>query len=166
MPHRGIPITRVSWRTIRTLIATSSPTPRTLMNPITVLLAEDHKIVRDGLRAMLGRCSDFKVIGEAENGLQAVSMAGSLFPDLVVMDLTMPLMNGLEATRQILQSTPATKVLVLTAHADAILIEQARALGAAGYLTKDTATVLPDAIRAICHGAPFFSPGSSPLRIS
>ena len=69
-------------------------------------------------------------------------------------------------TRQILQSTPATKVLVLTAHADAIFIEQARALGAAGYLTKDTATVLPDAIRAICHGAPFFSPGSSPLRIS
>lgn len=137
-----------------------------LMNLITVLLAEDHQIVRAGLRSMLGGSTDFKVIGEAANGLQAVTMAASLCPDVVIMDITMPLLDGLEATRQILQNAPATKVLVLTAHADAAFIERARAVGAAGYLTKDTAMVLPDAIRAICHGVPFFSPGSSPLRIS
>ena len=136
------------------------------MNPITILLAEDHPIVRTGLRSMLGGSTDFKVIGEAENGLQAVTMAARLCPDVVVMDITMPLLDGLEATRQILQNAPATKVLVLTAHADAMFIEQAKALCAAGYLTKDTAMVLPDAIRAICKGVPFFSPGHSPLNIS
>lgn len=136
------------------------------MNPITVLLAEDHQIVRAGLRTMLGRSPDFKVIGEAANGLQAVSMAASLSPEVVVMDITMPLLDGLEATRQILQHSAATKVIILTCHADSPLIEQARAVGASGYLTKDTATVLPEAIRAICHGAPFFSPGHSPLKIS
>lgn len=136
------------------------------MNPITVLLAEDHQIVRAGLRSMLGGSTEFKVIGEAENGLQAVTLAASLCPDVVVMDITMPLLDGLEATRQILQTAPTTKVLVLTAHPDVIFIEQAKAAGAAGYLTKDTATVLPEAIRAVCHGVPFFSPGHSPLKIS
>jgi DNA-binding NarL/FixJ family response regulator len=136
------------------------------MNPITVLLAEDHTIIREGLRAMLRRSTDFKVIGEAENGRQAVAMAGSLCPDVVVMDITMPLLDGLAATRQILQHSAATKVLVLTSHADSAFIELARAVGAAGYLTKDTAMVLPDAIRAICQGFEFFSPGKSPLKIS
>ncbi len=136
------------------------------MNPITVLLAEDHQIVRAGLRTMLGGSPDFKVIGEAENGLQAVAMAASLCPDVVVMDISMPLLDGIEATRQILQHSAAAKVLVLTCHPDSSFIEQARAAGAAGYLTKDTATVLPDAIRGICRGAPFFSPGHSPLKIS
>lgn len=139
---------------------------RTLMNPITVLLAEDHQIIRAGLRAMLGGSTDFKVIGEAENGLQAVALTASLCPEVVVMDITMPLLDGLEATRQILQHSAATKVLVLTAHADAMFVEKARKVGASGYLTKDTAMVLADAIRAICDGTPFFSPGHSPLKIS
>jgi DNA-binding NarL/FixJ family response regulator len=137
-----------------------------LMNPITILLAEDHQIIRAGLRSMLGGSTEFKVIGEAVNGLQAVAMAARLYPDVVVMDITMPFLDGIEATRQILQSNPATKVLVLTSHADCPFVEQARAVGAAGYLTKDTAIVLPDAIRAICKGVPFFSPGHSPLNIS
>jgi DNA-binding NarL/FixJ family response regulator len=93
-------------------------------------------------------------------------MAARLSPDVVVMDITMPLLDGLAATGQILQHAAATKVLVLTSHADSAFIELARAVGAAGYLTKDTAMVLPDAIRAICDGVPFFSPGKSPLKIS
>ena len=141
-------------------------TPTKLMIPITVLLAEDHKIIREGLRALLERSPNFNVIGEAENGHQAVAMVGLLRPDVVVMDLTMPLLDGLEATRQILQTAPTTKVLVLTSHAAAAFVDQAMAVGAAGYLTKDTAIVLPDAIRAVCQGVPFFSPGKSPLNIS
>ncbi len=137
-----------------------------LMNPITVLLAEDHKIIREGLRAILRHSTDIKVIGEAENGRQAVAMAASLCPDVVVMDLTMPLLEGLEATRQILQNSATTKVLVFTAHADSPFIEQAKAAGASGYLTKDTALVLTDAIRAVWQGVPFFSPGNSPLKAS
>ena len=141
-------------------------TPPHLMNPITVLLAEDHKIIREGLRTLLRRSPDFNIIGEAENGLQAVTMVGELRPDVVVMDLTMPLLDGLEATRQVLKTTPTTKVLVLTSHADPAFVDQAMAIGASGFLTKDTAIVLPDAIRAVCQGMPFFSPGKSPLNIS
>ena len=136
------------------------------MKPITVVLAEDHRIIREGLRAMLGNSEDFKIIGEAENGLQAVAMAGHLCPDVVVMDITMPFLDGLSATRQILQNSASTKVLILTGHADTAFVEQAREIGASGYLTKETATVLPEAIRAICKGAPFFSPGHSSLKIS
>ncbi|MEQ1752412.1 MAG: response regulator transcription factor [Prosthecobacter sp.] len=136
------------------------------MNPITVLLAEDHQIVRAGLRSILENSTDFKVVGEAEKGLQAIAMSTRLCPSVVVMDITMPLMDGLEATRQILQNNPIIKVLVLTAHADPHFIEHAMKLGAAGYLTKDTAAVLPEAIRAVCGGVSFFSPGNSPLKIS
>ena len=165
MPHGRTPSGSLCWENITPLMP-SLPPSRTLMNPITVLLAEDHQIVRAGLRTMLGSSTDFKVIGEAENGLQAVNLAATLCPDVVVMDITMPLLDGLEATRQILQNASTTKVLVLTAHADVIFIERAREVGAAGYLTKDTATVLPDAIREIFHGSPFFSPGHSPLKAS
>ena len=136
------------------------------MNPITVVLAEDHQIIREGLRSMLGGSEDFKIIGEAENGLQAVALAARLCPDVVVMDITMPFLDGLSATRQILQNSASTKVLILTGHADTAFIEQAREIGASGYLTKQTATVLPEAIRAICKGVPFFSPGHSSLKIS
>jgi DNA-binding NarL/FixJ family response regulator len=136
------------------------------MNPITVVLAEDHQIIREGLRSMLGGSEDFKIIGEAENGLQAVALAARLCPDVVVMDITMPFLDGLSATRQILQNSASIKVLILTGHADTAFIEQAREIGASGYLTKQTATVLPEAIRAVCKGVPFFSPGHSSLKIS
>jgi DNA-binding NarL/FixJ family response regulator len=132
------------------------------MNPITVLLAEDHAIVREGLRALLTLEDDLKVVGEAENGRQAVTMAGKLRPAVVVMDFAMPLLNGLEATRQILHAQPGTKVPILSAHSDDAYVEQVMALGAAGYLIKQTAAhVLPEAIRKVHKGSSFFSPSIS-----
>ncbi|MES2466114.1 MAG: response regulator transcription factor [Verrucomicrobiota bacterium] len=132
------------------------------MKPITVLLAEDHMIVREGLRALLKLETDIKIVGEAENGRQAVALVGQLGPDVVVMDIAMPLLNGLEATRQILQTAPSTKVLMLSAHSDDAYVEQVMALGASGYLIKQTAAhVLPEAIREIQQGRTFFSPSIS-----
>jgi DNA-binding NarL/FixJ family response regulator len=135
------------------------------MNPITVLLAEDHLIVREGLLALLKLESDIQVVGEAENGRQAVALAATLAPDVVVMDIAMPLLNGLESTRQILHATPTTRVLILSAHGDDAYVEQAMALGAAGYLIKQTGShVLAAAIREICKGKRFFSPSVSSRR--
>lgn len=135
------------------------------MKPITVLLAEDHMIVREGLRALLKIENDIEVVGEAENGRQAVSLASKLCPDVIVMDIAMPLLNGLEATRQILHATPSTKVVVLSAHSDDAYVEQVMALGASGYLIKQTAAhILPEAIREVHKGKTFFSPSISKRR--
>ena len=132
------------------------------MNPITVLLAEDHMIVREALRALLKLEADIEVVGEAADGRQAVALAGNLRPDVVVMDIAMPVLNGLEATRQILATMPTTKVLVLSAHSDDAYVERVMALGAAGYLIKQTAShVLSAAIRDVHKGNTFFSPGIS-----
>jgi DNA-binding NarL/FixJ family response regulator len=129
------------------------------MKPITVLLAEDHMIVREGLRALLEAEGDIAVVGEAETGRQAVQLAKRLRPDVVVMDIAMPLLNGLEATRQILKAVPATGVLILSAHGDDEYIRQAVMLGAAGYLIKQTsADLLAKAIREVAKGNTFFSP--------
>jgi DNA-binding NarL/FixJ family response regulator len=135
------------------------------MNPITVLLAEDHMIVREGLLALLKREEDISVVGEAENGRQAVALAASLSPTVVVMDIAMPLLNGLEATRQILHANPTTRVLILSAHGDDAYVEQAMALGAAGFMIKQTAAhVLATAIREVAKGHPVFSPSISKRR--
>jgi two-component system, NarL family, nitrate/nitrite response regulator NarL len=135
------------------------------MNPITVLIAEDHKIVREGLRALLKLQEDMEVVGEAENGPEAVAMAGKLHPDVVVMDISMPLLNGLEATRQILQTAQGAKVLMLSAHSEDAYVDLAMALGASGYLIKQTAAdVLPDAIRRAHQGETFFSSSISKRR--
>ena len=132
------------------------------MNPITVLLAEDHTIVREGLLVLLKLETDIQVIGQAENGRQAVALAGTLGPDVVVMDIAMPLLNGLEATRQILHAAPKTKVLILSAHSDDAYVEKVMALGAAGYLIKQTAShMLVTAIREVSAGRSFFSPSIS-----
>ena len=129
------------------------------MNPITVLLAEDHAMVREGIRALLNMEDDVKVVGEAENGHQAVAFATKLCPDVVLMDVSMPLLDGLEATRQILQSTPSTKVLMLSAHDHKAFIKEAMAVGASGYLIKEAAArVLPKAIREAHEGKSFLSP--------
>lgn len=129
------------------------------LNTITVLLVEDHQIVREGLRALVKAEADLEVVGEADNGRQAVKMVGTLHPNVVVMDIAMPLLNGLEATRQILKVAPATRILVLSAHSDDAYVEQVMALGAAGYLTKQTAAhVLPKAIRDVANGKTHFSP--------
>lgn len=132
------------------------------MSRITVLLSEDHLIVREGLRALLKLETDIEVVGEAQNGREAVILAGELRPDVIVMDIAMPLLNGLEATRQILKTTPSAKVIMLSAHSDDSYVQQAMSIGVTGYLIKQTAAhVLPEAIRAVHRGKPFFSPSIS-----
>ena len=129
------------------------------MKTITVLIAEDHAVVRGGLRALLTAEADIQVIGEAENGRQAVTMTNKLRPDVVVMDIAMPLLNGLEATRQILKSAPDTKVLMLSAHNDDEYVEQTMAWGAAGYLVKQSsAHLLSKAIRDVHAGGSPMTP--------
>jgi DNA-binding NarL/FixJ family response regulator len=129
------------------------------MKRITVLLAEDHTVVREGLRTLLEAEGDIKVVGEAETGRQAVKLAKKLRPAVVVMDIAMPLLNGLEATRQIRKAVPATKVLILSAHSDDAYIEKVTALGAMGYLLKHTsAHVLSKAVREVQKGNAFFCP--------
>ena len=110
---------------------------------ITVLLAEDHTVVREGLRTLLEAEGDIQVIGEAETGRQAVILARKLRPAVVVMDIAMPLLNGLQAARQILASRPATRILILSAHGDDVYVEQVAELGVAGYLVKQTSAVVP-----------------------
>jgi len=130
------------------------------MKPITVLLAEDHQIVREGFHCLLKHESDIQVIGEAETGREAVELTRKLKPAVVVMDIAMPLLNGLEATRQIRKDFPDTKVLILSAHSDEAYVQRVAALGAAGFLLKQTSSeVLATAIRAVQGGKTFFSPG-------
>ncbi len=126
---------------------------------ITVLLAEDHMIVREGLRKLLEAESDIEVVGEASTGRQTVALAQKLHPDVVVMDIAMPVLNGLEATRHIRQLVPDTKILILSAHSDDAYLESVTDLGASGYLIKQTsAHYLAEAIREIHKGKTFFSP--------
>ena len=128
-------------------------------DPITVLLAEDHMVVREGLRRLLESERDIEVVGEAATGRQAVDMTQKLHPAVVVMDIAMPLLNGLEATRRICQALPDVKVLILSAHSDDAYVEKVLAFGAAGYLIKQTsAHCLAEAIREIHKGNSFFSP--------
>jgi len=128
------------------------------MKRITVLLAEDHQIVREGFKSLLEHEDDLEVVGEAETGRRAVQLTRKLRPSVVVMDIAMPLLNGLEATRQIRKEFPATKVLILSAHSDDAYVEQVAALGAAGFLVKQTSShELAAAIRKIHGGETFFS---------
>ena len=132
------------------------------MKPITVLLAEDHQIVREGFRSLLEHERDIEVVGEAETGRQAVQLTRKLRPSVVVMDIAMPLLNGMEATRQIRKDFPNTRVLILSAHSDDAYIEQVALLGAAGFLLKQSSShVLATAIREVQKGNTFFSPNIS-----
>jgi DNA-binding NarL/FixJ family response regulator len=132
------------------------------MEKIKVLLVDDHTVVRQGLRVLLEAEQDITIVGEAETGRQAVQLARKLSPDVIVMDIAMPNLNGLEATRQILKEAPAAKVLVLSSYADDEYVHQLTEAGAAGYLLKQTAaTELIKAIREARKGNAFFSPSIS-----
>lgn len=129
------------------------------MKAITVLLADDHTIVREGLRFILKAEADIEVIGEAANGREAVELTTKLSPQVLVMDISMPLLNGMEATRQILQAHPATKIIILSGHSEDAYVERIISLGAAGYLIKQSAaSILPAAIREVKKGNFFLSP--------
>ena len=126
---------------------------------ISVLLAEDHAIVRQGLCALLNADGHFLMVGEARHGREAVEMAKALRPDVILMDIAMPGLNGLEATRQILAADPVAKVIILSAHSDDAYVERMDAAGAAGFLEKQTsADILTKAIREVVKGNRFFSP--------
>jgi DNA-binding NarL/FixJ family response regulator len=134
------------------------PTPR----KISVVLADDHTIVRQGLRLLLESADDIKVIGEVDNGREAVQAAKKLKPDVIVLDVVMPTLNGVEATRQIAKEVPETKVLILSSYSDDERVLQLIEEGATGYLVKQTAgNDLLMAIREAYKGNAFFSPSIS-----
>lgn len=124
-----------------------------------VLLADDHRILRQGLRSLFEKEDDLEVVGEAENGRQAVRMARELRPDVVVMDVAMPDLNGIEATRQVLAELPAVKVLALSMHSDRRYVIEVLKAGASGYLLKDGAfEELASAIRTVAANRSYLSP--------
>jgi len=129
------------------------------MEPIRVLIADDHPLVREGVRALLVSVSDMAIVGEAANGEEAIARAAELQPNVILMDLHMPGINGIEATRQVLQINPHIEILVLTMLEDDDSVFAAMRAGARGYLLKgaDQAEVLR-AITAVTHGEAIFSP--------
>ncbi|MGA3027958.1 MAG: response regulator transcription factor [Bryobacteraceae bacterium] len=129
------------------------------MPPIRILLADDHSILREGLRMLLERQNEFAVVGDASNGREAVEMAEACDPDVVIMDLAMPGLNGIEATRRITARNPGTAVVILSMHSDESYILRSLKAGARAYLLKDSLkTDLMDAVRAAVRGKSFFSP--------
>jgi two-component system response regulator NreC len=132
------------------------------MMHIKVLLADDHMIVRDGLRSLLDRDGDLEVIGEAPNGQIAVELTHKLIPDVVVMDVAMPVMNGIEATEKIIKDRPNAKIIALSMHSDRCFVSSMLQAGASGYLLKDSAfDELVEAIRTVISGRVYLGPGIS-----
>ena len=126
---------------------------------IRVLIAEDHPVVREGTRQLLQHEADMEVVGEAANGAEALALAASLEPDVVLMDISMPVMGGIEATEKIKATRPGTAVLILTAYDDDQYVYAVLAAGAAGYLLKDVASAeLVRAVRAVYAGEPVLHP--------
>jgi DNA-binding NarL/FixJ family response regulator len=129
------------------------------MPAITLLLAEDHNVVRDGLRALLRLEPDFTIIGEAATGREAVRLTLKLSPNVIIMDLAMPLLNGMEATRQIIHAAPTARIVILSAYDDDEHVEPAVAAGASAYLLKTAAAQdLAEAIQEVNIGNVYFSP--------
>jgi DNA-binding NarL/FixJ family response regulator len=127
---------------------------------IKIILADDHQIIREGIRSLLDKEPDMEVIGEAKNGREAVDMVVSLLPDVVVMDIGMPDLNGMEATRHITEQASDVKVLALSMHSDRQFAAGILAAGASGYLLKDSAfEELSEAIRSVVRGQCYLSPG-------
>lgn len=129
---------------------------------IRVLLADDHAMVRKGFRLILEAQPDMEISGEAGNGREAVDLAEKLHPDVVVMDVAMPELNGIEATRRLAASSPHTRVLALSMHKDSVYVREILRAGARGYLLKDSIdTDLINAVRAVAKGDGYISPGVS-----
>jgi DNA-binding NarL/FixJ family response regulator len=129
---------------------------------IRILLADDHSIVRQGFRLILSQQPDVEVVGEASTGRQAADLAISLEPDVVILDIAMPEINGVEATRLIRQNCPRVAVLILSMHSDAVYVRETLRAGAKGYLLKDSVDGdLIAAVRALARGEGFLSPAVS-----
>jgi len=129
------------------------------MSKMRILLADDHGIVRKGLRFLLERQPDMEVVGEAQDGREAVRLAEELGPTVVIMDIAMPLLNGIDATAQIIKHNPKTGVIILSMHADETYLVRVLTAGAKGYLLKDVAELdLIRAVQAVGQGKSFFSP--------
>jgi DNA-binding NarL/FixJ family response regulator len=130
------------------------------MEPLRVLIVDDHPLFRDGMRGLLDSVQDTEVVGEATNGEQAVAMSSSLQPDLILMDLNMPGLDGIEATRRIVHASPRANVLVFTMYEDDESVFSALRAGARGYLLKGASQVETlRAIRAVGNGEAIFGPG-------
>ncbi len=136
------------------------------MKPLRILLADDHTLVRQGVRKILEDQENWTVVGEAQDGRELVKKALEEQPDMMVVDVAMPLLNGIEATRQILRKLPSTKVLMLSMHADEAYIIQSLEAGARGYLLKDSAdSDLVRAVSAVIDGKSFFSPSVAAIML-
>jgi two-component system, NarL family, response regulator NreC len=134
------------------------------MKKIRILIADDHRVVREGLRALFTRAPGFSIVAEASDGVEVVQRVVQRKPDVVIMDISMPKVNGIEAVRQIKRIRHATKVLVLTIHENDEYVHQMVAAGANGYVLKDAGKEeLLAAVRAVHSGERFFSPGVSKL---
>jgi DNA-binding NarL/FixJ family response regulator len=132
------------------------------MKRIRILLADDHAVVRQGFKMILGAEPDMEIVGEAGNGREAVEQAEQLRPDIVVMDVAMPELNGIEATRRLAASMPHTRVIALSMHKDSVYVREILRAGARGYLLKDSgASDLVSAIRAVASGESYLSPAVS-----
>ena len=141
-----------------------SHSSRTLIGPLRILLADDHAMVRQGLRKLLEECPEWEVIAEAGDGGEAVRLAEQHRPDLAILDIAMPLLNGIEATREIAMRSPNTRVLLLSMHADDAYVTQGLQAGATGYLLKEAADAdLLTAANEVAHGRSFLSPSLAHL---
>jgi len=133
-----------------------------MSNKIRVLLADDHAVVRQGFKMILAAQTDMEIVGEAGNGREAIDLAARLRPDVVVMDVAMPELNGIEATRRLTGLSPHTRVLALSMHKDSVYVREILRAGARGYLLKDSiASDLLAAVRAVARGEGYLSPGVS-----
>lgn len=138
-----------------------------MRRPVRVVLADDHAVVRQGFALILSAQPDIEIVGEASNGREAVDIASGLQPDVIVMDVAMPELNGIEATRRITETTPRTRVLALSMHKDAVYVREILRAGARGYLLKDAAdTDLLAAVRAVAAGEGYLSPAVSEAVLS
>jgi two-component system, NarL family, response regulator NreC len=132
------------------------------MKRIRILLADDHAVVRQGFKMILGAQPDMEIVGEAGNGREAVDLAEQLKPDIVVMDVAMPELNGIEATRRVTAAVPHTRVIALSMHKDSVYVREVLRAGARGYLLKDSgAGDLVSAVRAVARGEGYLSPAVS-----